>query len=120
MVVNAEPLYGYFRRTSSMEIATIAIDETTILRLKRRSHCRSDQAYQFKSSDENKAKRMCRKVCCAFTIVLLFNVAIAPFLFSRFRFGSSLPCNSRCATISVKIRRFDGKRATKTTSVGTQ
>ena len=43
MAVNAEPLYGYFRRTSSMEIATIAIDETTILRLKRRSHCHCDQ-----------------------------------------------------------------------------
>lgn len=43
MVVNAEPLYGYFRRTASIEIAAIAINETTILRLKRRSHCRSDQ-----------------------------------------------------------------------------
>ena len=87
MVVNAEPLYGYFRRASSMEIATIAIDETTILRLKRRSHCHSDQVKQFKSSDENKAKRICRKVCCTFTDVLLFD--FADFLFSRFRFGSS-------------------------------
>ena len=86
MVVNAEPLYGYFRRASSMEIATIAIDETTILRLKRRSHCHSDQVKQFKSSDENKAKRICRKVCCTFTVVLLW---VAAFLFSRFRFGSS-------------------------------
>ena len=94
-----------------IKVANIAVDETTILEIKATIALHSDLKFNDRVSNAIKAKKSAKK-CAARSG---FNVLVS-------NSQEALPCrtilDTTQATISLKNRQFDGKRATKTTSAG--
>ena len=98
--------------------------------LKVQSHCHFNKVWQRQSCDNG--KEICQKVRCTFRWffpVYQSNLLTAFFIFSfpsssswLLELASSVTMqnNSWYTTMSLKSRRFDGKRATKTTSAVTR
>ena len=102
---------GYMCICDKIEVAKTAIDETTILEIKAIITLHSYLKFD-KVSCAIKAKKSAKK-CAArsgFKVLVSNSKAALPF---------KTILNTTKATISLKSRRFYGKRATKTTFAGT-
>lgn len=115
-------IFGKLSENKVIDVMTITVDEMTILKIKARSHCHSNQVWQ-SNSHEMIAKKSANN-CAARTVSVLL-IKPVPFLFSCFlrchcRF-SSLLVALPCKTI-FNIRQLHWKTnetATKTTPPST-